>query len=292
MEGCESTHDIYLEIKDEDGNTIADEDDQFDHFDTHNSQSDCGNRYAGDITIPDPILDGEEYVFIVKGYETSAGDYSVTLICEQSNGPDPTPQPTPRPTPRPTPQPASSNTPTNPSISCGDTRTGTRSEWQEIRYDFVSDGSYAEVYLEGCDSNYDLFLAIENEDGFETTQSDDGQYRGTCNSNLAGDIIIPDDSIEIGDLWTFVISGYDEPDEGQSSTGQYSVTLNCEDFTPTPSPTSRPTDPSECGRHRHVMVFCCIYLIPEHIYKLNYTESHGIYYLMMKGIYISTDLKN
>ena len=95
LEGCESTHDIWLEIKNSDGITIADEDDQFDHFDSHSRQQQCGNFFAGDITIPDPVSIGQTFTFIVKGYTNSAGLYSVMLFCEAS-------QPSVPPTPGPT----------------------------------------------------------------------------------------------------------------------------------------------------------------------------------------------
>ena len=80
LEGCDSTHDIWLEIKNSAGTSIADQDDQFNHGD----QTNCGYPNAGDITIPGAVSMGEEYTFIVKGYNTSYGDYSVTLFCSTS----------------------------------------------------------------------------------------------------------------------------------------------------------------------------------------------------------------
>eukprot|EP01084_Bolivina_argentea_P067580 123039_1 len=77
LEGCDSTHDIWLQIKNSTGHIIADEDDEFSHGD----QTHCGHAYAGDITIPTNVFDGEEYTFVIKGFDLTHGNYSVTLFC-------------------------------------------------------------------------------------------------------------------------------------------------------------------------------------------------------------------
>lgn len=101
LEGCPSTHDIWLEILDSNGNSIADADDRNEHG---VEQSECGNKWAGDITIPNHVKRGEEYTFLVKGYENRHGDYTVTLICqnEDANTTTTTATPTSTPTPAPT----------------------------------------------------------------------------------------------------------------------------------------------------------------------------------------------
>eukprot|EP01084_Bolivina_argentea_P067578 123036_1 len=77
LEGCDSTHDIWLQIKNSTGHIIADEDDEF----RYGNQSHCGDEWAGDITIPINVIDGEEYTFVIKGFGSSNGNYSVTLFC-------------------------------------------------------------------------------------------------------------------------------------------------------------------------------------------------------------------
>eukprot|EP01084_Bolivina_argentea_P305364 527533_1 len=77
LEGCQSKHDIWLQIRDRSGHTIANEDDES----AHGSQNNCGDQYAGDITIHNAVSNGELYKFIVKGYQTANGYYSVELIC-------------------------------------------------------------------------------------------------------------------------------------------------------------------------------------------------------------------
>ena len=79
LEGCESKHDIWLQIAESYGNVIADADDANDHG---IDQDDCKNQYAGDITIPGSVQPGQKYTFIVKGFENAFGFYSVTLYCD------------------------------------------------------------------------------------------------------------------------------------------------------------------------------------------------------------------
>eukprot|EP01084_Bolivina_argentea_P067577 123035_1 len=81
LEGCDSTHDIWLQIKNATGYRIA----EYDEI-RYGDQADCGHAYAGDITIPNYVFDGEEYTFVIKGFGSS-GNYSVTLFCFVTNHP-------------------------------------------------------------------------------------------------------------------------------------------------------------------------------------------------------------
>eukprot|EP01083_Nonionella_stella_P098245 276203_1 len=77
LEGCDSTHDIWLYLFDSNGQLIYGADDQFDHDD----QSTCGNRYAGDITVKQNVFPGDVYYFGIGAYNNGAGNYDVTLMC-------------------------------------------------------------------------------------------------------------------------------------------------------------------------------------------------------------------
>eukprot|EP01084_Bolivina_argentea_P024058 44901_1 len=71
LEGCDSTHDIWLYLFDSNGQLIYGADDQFDHGD----QSTCGNRYAGDITVKQNVFPGDVYYFGIGAYNNGAGNY-------------------------------------------------------------------------------------------------------------------------------------------------------------------------------------------------------------------------
>ena len=75
LEGCQSTHDIWLEILNSNNDSIADADDNNDHG---VELSECGNKWAGDITMPGHVKSGEQYTFMIKGYKNRHGYYSVT----------------------------------------------------------------------------------------------------------------------------------------------------------------------------------------------------------------------
>jgi len=106
LEGCKSTHDIVLEIKDSTGHLIKSQDDQPPNQPRQNG-GECENRFAPDITIPGYVKRGQQYTFVVKGYRQRHGDYSVTLVCETLTYPDEIPSTTPFPTQLPTSFPTS-----------------------------------------------------------------------------------------------------------------------------------------------------------------------------------------
>ena len=83
LEGCDSTHDIFLHIENSAGTRIVSVDDGNDHgIDI----SQCETSFSGDITIPGSVSEGDRYTFIVDGYQDSSGEYSVQLFCSGDGG--------------------------------------------------------------------------------------------------------------------------------------------------------------------------------------------------------------
>ena len=91
LEGCESVHDISLEIRDINYTLIKAADDVNNHG---IPIEDCaGMGFAGDITIPSSVLKGELYRFIIKGYMDDHGYYNVQLFCNSAPSMTPTTSP-------------------------------------------------------------------------------------------------------------------------------------------------------------------------------------------------------
>eukprot|EP00484_Ammonia_sp_Unknown_P000705 CAMPEP_0197021240 /NCGR_PEP_ID=MMETSP1384-20130603/2144_1 /TAXON_ID=29189 /ORGANISM="Ammonia sp." /LENGTH=879 /DNA_ID=CAMNT_0042449021 /DNA_START=23 /DNA_END=2662 /DNA_ORIENTATION=- len=165
--------------------------------------------------------------------------------------PPTTPQPT---TPEPTTPAPTTPAPTQPTaassgnvIGCGETLSGSRAASEQVSIQFVSDGVYDSIVLEACNSDHDTWLYLNDANGNELVNADDGSFYAASNCNghqYAGDLMYePSSGIAIGDTFEWVVSSYG------NAYGTYVVQMICVQAVPTPPPTPRPTS-GECARHR------------------------------------------
>ena len=121
-------------------------------------------------------------------------------------------------------------------IECGETKTGYKGRGKSFTFEFKSDSAYDTVSLNACDSEFDSILECLDSNGNSILEIDDDET-GICADNpFAGYITIPKKKIKKNDEYSFILSGYD-----QSEQGSYSVKLICEKKNPTPQPTPKPT---------------------------------------------------
>jgi tyrosinase len=124
---------------------------------------------------------------------------------------------------------------------CGDTITGhqdpqstvfdpetRRYEYEQMYFDVtIFEDCYDTVYLEACESDYDTWLYVYDEDGVELNQCDDcfhhGMNQHRCGNFWAGDLDIPTTNgrVPAGE-YTFGLRGYN----GQG--GDFDMTVRCE----------------------------------------------------------------
>ena len=98
---------------------------------------------------------------------------------------NPTFNPTTEPTSEATSEEDTATTPeiieldgTEGTIQCGQIITGYRGSHVDIHLSFVSDGDYRLVYAEGCESNHDIILSIQNVQGETIKLKDDHNVFG------------------------------------------------------------------------------------------------------------------
>lgn len=108
----------------------------------------------------------------------------------------------------------------NGAVSCGGKITSMTTEDQiEVRYPFTAE---KESYVfDGCDSDYDTIMHIEDVDGSIIAGNDDHDAKCT-GTNTAASYFEAD--LTVGETYTFVLSGY-----GDENYGSSNIAITCSD---------------------------------------------------------------
>jgi hypothetical protein len=184
------------------------------------------------------------------------------------------------------------------SISCGETKSGTRASGEMVYYKWEADQDYQSAYAEGCGSTHDIWLWLYDVNGNEIYNADDqfmyGASQGTCGSYYAGDITITDIgnapnpvSIPIYGTYFIGVGAYG------GGSGDYSLDFVC-------TPASSAVTPEAVGPtiSAYGIVENIIASKPNYLWDTNsllsdtlYATSPGVEYYMKDDLLVAPYLK-